>query len=79
MNWTILTSYLSGMPQEFESLSIKDAEVIMQAWADAKRTRSDRPEIGKLHWIIWNGIETCTAFFHRGGKQNYIHETCKEG
>lgn len=71
MIWTILNSYLSGMPQDFESLSAKDAEKIMQAWADAQRTSAGRPDIGKLefNWVNANGTNVCWAFYHRNGKQ----------
>jgi hypothetical protein len=64
--YSIVRSYLSGMPQTFEAQNDNDAENIMQAWADAKRLRRDRPAIGKLTFD-WS-TDQCDARFTRNGK-----------
>lgn len=64
--YSIVRSYLSGMPQTFEAMNDKDAESIMQSWADAKKVRRDRPAIGKLSFD-WS-TDQCDARFTRGGK-----------
>lgn len=64
--YAITRSYLSGMPETFEAQTDKDAEEIMQRWADAKKVRRDRPAIGKLTFD-WS-TDQCDARFRRNGK-----------
>lgn len=64
--YMITRSYLSGMPSTFEAMNDKDAENIMQSWADNKAVRRDRPAIGKLEFD-WS-TDQCDARFMRNGK-----------
>lgn len=73
MIWMIRTSHLRNMPLDFESLSPRDAEGIMQAWADNSKER-----FAKLSFV-WFGSRICEAFFKRQGReQSFMKIELKE-
>lgn len=59
MLWTVIKAHYPSMPLAFESMNAKDAEGIVQAWADKRH-------LGKLAFQ-WKDTNNCFCFFRQRG------------
>lgn len=65
--WNVTYSYLAGAPEKFECVDDDDLLRQVQAFADAKRVRADRPAIGKLEMDGYT--DQIDFFFRRNGRR----------
>jgi hypothetical protein len=65
--WTVMYSYLAGAPDVIPDDGTPGAlECALQMFADAKKTRIDRPAIGALHFE--RSTDQIDVYFNRGNR-----------